>query len=386
MDDFFIDTLRLIRTENIGPITFYKLIKQFGSAKNALEALPELSKKGGRKKPLIPVSIEKIEKEIKQSEKQNIRLLPYYNENYPILLKTQEDAPPIITYKGNIETFKNPSISIVGSRNSSLHAKKFTYNLSKELNSEGFTITSGMAYGIDTSAHKGALVNKTDKKNNTIAVLAGGIDYIYPKENQGLYYEIIENGCVVSEMPVGSTPQAQHFPRRNRIISALSIGTVITEAGLKSGSLITARLTLEQSRDLFAIPGFPTDPRSKGTNKLIKNGEAYLTENADDILKTIKENPLLRLYSKEKTKNLINDNLKFEENMNNEKQDLISKDETKIEKIKNYLLENLSTIPISVNEILREANCSNSELSWAILELELAGKIIRMPGNKIYKV
>jgi DNA processing protein len=380
MDEKFIDTLRLIRTENVGPITFYKLIRKFKSAKKALEMLPELSKRGGKKSPLTPETAEKVQKEIENSIKKNIGFIPYYSPNYPPLLKTIEDAPPVLTYKGKIEALKKPAFAIVGSRNSSLHAKKFTKEISRDLCEHDLVIASGMAYGIDTQAHKGALSANTKSNLKTVAVLAGGADYIYPQENEELYNKIIENGCIISEMPISSVPQAKHFPRRNRIISGISAGSLIIEANLKSGSLITARFTLEQSRDLFAIPGFPTDPRAKGTNKLIKNG-AYLTETEDDIIKVLKDSPLVKLYNDEKAIEKLTENLHLEE------KDLTENfEETKeanTEKIKKYIIQNVSHIPISINEIKREIGCKSHELSWALLELELAGKVLIHPGNKI---
>ncbi len=269
--------LRLSRTENVGPITFYKLIDRYGSAAAALEALPDLAKKGGRKKPLTAPPINVIEKEYSKLQKIGGDLVCANEAAYPLALASTDDAPPVLSYLGHIDMVKPPCLGIVGARNSSLNGRKFTQKLARELGEAGQIIVSGLARGIDTAAHEGAL------KTGTIAVVAGGIDVVYPRENQKLYEEIIDHGLILAESPLGMQPIARHFPKRNRIVSGLSAGIIVMEATVKSGSLITARMAAEQGRDVYAVPGYPLDPRAQGPNKLIQDG-AVLVQNSRDIL------------------------------------------------------------------------------------------------------
>jgi len=272
-----IDILRLIRSENVGPKTFFNLIKFFGSVTRALENVEDFSVKGGRSKPIKVYSKDSALKELKELEKNNSYLITYKDLNYSELLLQIPDFPPVLSCKCNISLLNHEKIiAIVGARNSSVNGKAFAAKLSKDLVKAGYVTVSGLARGIDSAVHSSSL-------GNTIAVIAGGIDHIYPPENKALYEEIAKNGLLLAELPIGFKPLSQHFPQRNRIISGLALATIVIETGMKSGSLITANFALEQNRDVFAVPGFPLDPRCMGSNQLIKNG-AYLFESVEDIL------------------------------------------------------------------------------------------------------
>ncbi len=360
-----IDILRLIRSENIGPKTFFSLIKFFGSATNALENAQDFSLRGGKSKPIKLYSKEHALKELESLEKHKCSLITYKDSNYSELLSQISDPPPVLSYKGNISLLNhNKIIAIVGARNSSVNARSFASNLSKDLTKSGYVTTSGLARGIDTSVHSSSI-------SSTIAVIAGGIDHIYPPENKNLYAEIAENGLLLAELPVGSKPLSQHFPQRNRIISGLALATIVIEAGLKSGSLITANFALEQNREVFAAPGFPLDPRCIGSNRLIKNG-AYLLENADDIILNVLSNDRLKESLKEGDKYFNSLNL----NMGNNNIQITDKD-------RKLVIELLSASDTTIDLIAKESKLDLPILYTIFLELELAGKIIRSAGNKI---
>ena len=269
-----VDVLRLIRSENIGIKTFRSLVEFYGSASKTLRHIPELAARGGSKRPIQLCSADKAEDE---SAKYGAKLLTYLDPHYPKLLSQITDAPPVISVLGNIEILNRPAAAIIGARNASLNGKIFAKKIAENLLNNDFTVFSGQARGIDSAAHESAI-------NSTIAVIAGGIDNIYPPENTKLYHKIAENGAIIAELPIGTAPQSRHFPQRNRIISGLSIASIIIEAGLKSGSLITARMAAEQNREVFAVPGFSLDPRSQGCNRLIKEG-AYLVDNQSTKLR-----------------------------------------------------------------------------------------------------
>ncbi|MBN8828164.1 MAG: DNA-processing protein DprA [Sphingobacteriia bacterium] len=362
-DTEILQALILIRSENVGPKTFKHLIDLFKDPKTAIEAVPELAARAGKRKINL-ATIEQAEKEISKINKYGARLIYYKDSNYPDLLRNIHDFPPIISVKGNFNLLNEPCFSIVGSRNSSQNgfniAKKFAENLANK----NWNIVSGMARGIDYAAHLGSL------EKGTIAVLGGGIDNIYPSEHETLYHKITEKGCIVAEMPIGTVPLPKHFPLRNRIISGLSYGTMVAEASLKSGSLITAKCAIEQDREVFAIPGFPLDPRCQGPNWLIKQG-AHLVENIDDIIEIIE--PL-------KQRNLnLNDNEKGFININFKK--LPSDKETNI--VRNKILSLLSYSPTHIDEIIKSVDAEISLIYLSLLELELAGLIKRSSNDTI---
>ena len=356
--------LRLIRSENVGPMTFYSLLRQFGSAEAALEALPDLAKRGGRKQPINICSLAKATEDLKAHLSNDAVVILAKDPLYPQTLLSLCDAPPIISARGNVELLNSHCIGIVGARNASLNGKHFAHKLASELGQSRWTIVSGLARGIDTHAHQGALTAKTP----TIAVVAGGVDNIYPQENTQLYQRIVEKGVIVSEMPFGVTPQSRHFPRRNRLISGLSEGVIIVEAANRSGSLITARYALDQGREVFAVPGSPFDPRCRGSNDLIRQG-ALLIQTSEDVNEMFKEKfPIISNPEQPKEA----DEMVLSDPFNQE-----------LSPIRKKILENLSPSPISIDLLARKCDVPAQEVLCALLELELAGKANRLPGNQV---
>jgi DNA processing protein len=355
-----IDILRLARSENVGPRTFFSLIQIYGTAGKALENLADLSIKGGRKKP-IKLCLEKdAHREIKLLERVGAKILTYLDSDYPDMLKTVPDKPPVITYLGNKGLFNSKSCSIVGARNSSLNGKNFAATIARNLVENGITVVSGLARGIDGAAHQAALPN-------TIAVIAGGIDHIYPRENTELYHKIAEQGAIIAENCIGSQVTQGSFPQRNRIIAGMSHVTLVIEAGTKSGSLITARFALEQGRDVCAVPGFPLDPRCEGTNKLIKEG-AYLVESYHDVLDLFKNE--YRIYSmKEADKDYMINTAEIDYNL------VDTSSRTTISSL-------LSGAPIDIDDIQKHTELPLPVIYTILLEFELAGNVMRYPGNK----
>jgi len=355
--------LRLIRTENVGPATYHQLINRFGCAKEALHHMPEMMKRGGKKSNKITSESAAL-KEIEQIEAIGGKLVFDHQDTYPILLNETQGSPVVLSVLGNCAMLSANNLGIVGARNASANGRSFAQHLARDLGENGYTIVSGLARGIDTAAHNGSL------ETGTVAVVAGGVDVIYPPENDGLYDQIKEKGCIVSEAPFGTTPQARHFPRRNRIISGLSSGVAVVEAALKSGSLITAHFAAEQGRDVFAVPGSPMDPRCRGTNKLLKEG-ATLVENGRDIINEL-SNPQQVLHLHEANSDLFDEST-FQDNIYVEPS----------EQNREELINLLSVHPIGVDELIRQCQLSYSQVSNILLELELAGRIERHMGNKV---
>jgi DNA processing protein len=359
-----IDTLRLIRSENIGNKTFFDLIKLFGNSSEAIKHVEEMSVRGGRKKPIKLFSLDSAHNEVIKANELGVRIIAYNDDLYPKMLGYISDAPPIINALGNVSLLNSKCIAIVGSRNCSISGIQFTQKISKDISDAGITIVSGFARGIDTAAHQAAL------ENPTIAVLAGGIDHIYPQENKDLYHKIANTGCIVAELPIGSSPSSQHFPQRNRIISGLSLATVVIEASIGSGSLITANLALDQGREVFAVPGFPSDPRYKGNNKLLKQG-AMIIESAEDVLSNLPNFKLEKFSSS------------FEESNDNKYIATIQNISDISLSARAEILGLLSNVPIEIEVIAKYAQMPLSLVYLIIVELELAGKIFRHPGNKV---
>lgn len=355
--------LRLARTDTVGPVTFRKLIESFGTASAALEALPELSRRGGRKKPLTPPPAHIVEREFRALQKMGGQIVTAACPDYPPLLATCEDAPPVLSVLGDPALMRKPCTALVGARNASINGRKLAEKLARDLGAAGQVIVSGLARGIDTAAHKGAL------KSGTIAVVAGGIDVIYPEENAGLYEQIREKGCIVAESPLGQKPFAQNFPRRNRIVSGLSAATVIVEATMRSGSLITARLAGEQGREVLAVPGSPFDPRAAGPNALIRDG-AILIRGADDVLEALRSLSGHMLREPPAAPAFFT-------------QEPVFTDEEAPANLHDTLVSLLSFTPITVDELLRACHVTIPVLQTVLLELELAGRIKRLPGNRV---
>jgi DNA processing protein len=276
-DEERIDWLRLIRSKNVGPRTFRTLVRHCGSARAAIRALPDLASRGGAKRPTRIASREEAETELAAMRSLGVRFLAWGEPEYPRALATIDDAPPLISARGNIAVLDRRMLAIVGSRNASAAGAKIAGRLARDLGHAGFAIVSGLARGIDAAAHRASL------SSGTVAVLAGGQDRIYPPEHADLLEEILGDGIALSEMPLGWEPRARDFPRRNRLISGLAMGLLVVEAARRSGSLITVRFALEQGREVFAVPGSPLDPRAEGTNRLLKEGATLVTEASDVI-------------------------------------------------------------------------------------------------------
>lgn len=273
-----LDWLQLCRSGGVGPRTFLKLLRRFGSARGGIEALPRLAREAGGEDRWRPCRRDEAEAELAAIEALGCRLIAHGEPDYPERLAEIADPPPVITVCGQAELLPRPSVAIVGARNASANGRMLARHLAHDLAESGLVVISGLARGIDTAAHEGALAGS----GPTIAVIASGIDVPYPAENALLMAQIGESGAVLTERPVGAVPQARHFPRRNRLISGLSLGVVVVEAAPQSGSLITARLAAEQGREVMAVPGSPLDPRHRGTNQLLRDG-ATLIETADDV-------------------------------------------------------------------------------------------------------
>lgn len=362
-----IDRVRLIRAENVGPVTFLRLLERFGTATAALAALPDLARRGGRTAPLrIPGKAE-VEREAAALERLGGRWLFRGEAEYPGPLAMLDDAPPVLTLLGFPNLLSRPCVGIVGARNASIVGRKMAEKLGRDLAEAGFTVVSGLARGIDTAAHQGALAGGATG-GGTVAVVAGGVDIIYPPENEGLYRDIAQRGAVLAESPLGTEPQARHFPRRNRLISGLSLGVVVVEAAVKSGSLITARFAGEQGREVFAVPGSPLDPRAQGCNRLIKEG-AGLVENADDVISHLQG--ALRRPLGEPSGGLFRPTHPARE------------DEAELEKARRQVVECLSPSPVLIDEVVRGCQLSAGVVMTVLLELELAGRLQRHPGGQV---
>ena len=354
-----IEWLQLARTPHVGPVTFAQLLVRFGSAGAALKEVPRLALRGGGAPPKIP-DAGLIERELAALAKLGGRLIASCEAGFPRGLAALDAPPPALMMRGHPALLGREMIAMVGARNASALGRKLAQNLSSALADAGLVVVSGMARGIDTAAHDGALTG------GTIAVVAGGVDIIYPPENHGLYDRLIAEGAVVSEMPLGEQPQARHFPRRNRIVSGMTRGVVVVEAAEGSGSLITARYALEQNREVFAVPGSPLDPRAKGTNRLLRDG-AILTETAEDVLAVLR--PILGAG--------------FDEPV---REDLFSTGappDADIDQVRSVIEEALGPSPVRVDELIRIADVPAQVVISVLLELELAGKLTRHPGNEV---
>jgi DNA processing protein len=373
-----LDWLRLIRSENVGPRTFRDLINRFGGAAAALEALPALARKGG-KSGIKVASRDEVLREMDRATRLGIRFVAAGESDYPSPLAVIDTAPPMIGVKGMMNLSSKPMVSIVGSRNSSAAGLAFTEKLAAGLGEAGFVVVSGLARGIDTKAHRAAL------RTGTVAVLAGGHERIYPSENEKLLDQIVdEGGAALSEMPLEWEPRARDFPRRNRIVSGLSYGTIVVEAARRSGSLITARFALEQGREVFATPGSPLDPRAEGTNDLIRDG-ATLCARLDDVISVLE--PLLGI------KNWMAEGISEGNGADQPLWDeldgyqpltapMVECEEPGLD-AQSVLLSLLGPSPVTIDELIRLSLLSARSVQTLLLELELAGKIERDSGRTV---
>ncbi|TFW12912.1 DNA-protecting protein DprA [Brevundimonas intermedia] len=342
--------LRLARTDRIGPVTFAQLIGRYGSAASALAALPDLVRKSGAAS--TPPPVEAVERELAAGEAIGARLLVLGDAGYPEMLAALDPPPPILWTRGRADLLNQPAVAIVGARIASAGGQRIARGLAQQLGQAGHVVVSGMARGIDAAAHEGSL------PTGTVAVLGGGVNDIYPPEHADLYARLTDQGCIVSESPVGARAQARDFPRRNRIISGLSRGVVVVEAEIRSGSLITARLAAEQGRDVFAVPGSPLDPRARGPNELLRQG-AILCEGIEDIDRAFDTLRTLREPAA--------DQMRFDGDI----------DDAFLDRVAALL----SPTPTPRDEIARALNTPVSQVAAALLELSLTGRAELLPGG-----
>lgn len=373
-DNQRLDWLQLIRSENVGPATFRDLINHFGTANAALVSLPELSSRGGKKSIKI-CPRERAENEINSAIRLGIKFVGMGEAEYPKYLRAIDYPPPLLSVRGKLDLNNAPPIGIVGARNSSLSGLKLASQFVKELANIPYTIVSGFARGIDAAAHKAAI------DAGTISVMAGGADIIFPPEHDEFYAEMLEKGnAFVSEMPIGYRPRAIDFPRRNRIIAGISLGVIVIEAAKRSGSLITARLANEAGRLVFAVPGSPLDPRSAGANLLLKNGALIATE-PNDIVEAI--TPLL---DEDHNQDLfdtgsysLEDNEVDEARNYQPKQSITDTSQSH----RDIIIQALGPTPVDIDELIRHCDLPVALIQLVLIELSLAGRIERHPGNKV---
>ena len=347
------DWLQLIRTDTIGPITFHRLLAKCGSAREALAQLPQAAKRSGRKSPIRIADRETIQEEIDRAKAFGVRHIASCETDYPQRLAAIADPPPLICLKGHASLFARPAIAIVGARNASAAGRRLARELSSALGEAGVVIASGLARGIDGAAHEASL------RSGAIAVVAGGLDVIYPPEHESLMAQIGEQGALLTERPMGHQPTARDFPRRNRLISGVSNGVIVVEAAEKSGTLITARFALEQGRDVFAAPGSPLDPRSAGANRLIQQG-AILVQSAQDVLEALAA----------QTRGM---GAKEPSNLFEWAEDRPEDESSASPALRAQVRDALSFAPIHRDLILREINAPPGLVLDALLELVLAG-------------
>ena len=379
------DWLRLARTPRIGPVSFARLITRFGSAEAAIDALPGLARTRRLPRPAIPPRAA-AEAELDAIDRAGVRLLAACESDYPHALACIPAAPPVILARGRLDLAVKPCCAMVGARNASAAGLRFSREIAHGLGGAGAVIVSGLARGIDGAAHAGSL------ETGTIAVLAGGLDYIYPPEHYELHHAIAQQGLLISEVPLGTAPTARDFPRRNRLISGLSLGVLVVEAAVKSGSLITARFAAEQGREVMAVPGSPLDPRARGGNQLLRDG-AHLIESVEDVLAILENTPAIKP-----------DNLPpgpegtgLEDEADLFEFDAIEPDaappgpgpsapETSPSAIPAERIEALlSPTPISADELARQAAIPVGQIRAILLELEMEGKIDVLPGGLLQR-
>lgn len=348
--------IRLLRSPNIGPVSYAQLLRRFGSAVAALEGLPDLGKRG--KRQYTPAPSAKIEAEISAVRAAGARYLFHDSPEYPPLLSELESAPPILTYRGDMVLAAKPCVAMVGARNASAAAVKLARDFALALAEEGLVVVSGLARGIDGAAHQGAIPA-------TIGVIASGIEISYPPQHADLQEQIASQGLLLAEQPPGTEPRGSHFPSRNRIIAGLAAGTVVVEAAPKSGSLITARLAGEAGREVMAIPGSPLDSRSQGCNQLIRDG-AVLVQSPGDVIELLSGFDGAPRSSFRETQAWSYD--PGEDFANEEPADIA---------------QLLTTAPIAVDELIRQSGTSSAAVQLALLELEIVGRLTRHAGGRV---
>ena len=350
------DRLRLIRSPRIGPVTFKQLIARFGTASEALRAVPELAARGGGKGSVAAAAA--VEQEIARSRALGGRYLLMGDADYPFLLDQMEGAPPALIVRGDVTLAARQCVAMVGARNASAAACRFARTLAQDLGQRGAVTVSGLARGIDTAAHQGSIAT------GTIGVIACGIDVIFPPENADLQEQMAKDGLLVTEHPPGTQPLARHFPARNRIIAGLAAGTVVVEAAPRSGSLITARLAAEAGREVMAVPGSPLDPRAQGCNQLIRDG-AILVQDGADVMEAIGSIDVRMV--RQGSLNFAGEPVSA---------DVAARDRAEVVGL-------LGSAPVPVDEVIRLSGLSPAIVQTVLLELELAARLERHAGGKV---
>ncbi|MGF1649867.1 MAG: DNA-processing protein DprA [Hyphomicrobiaceae bacterium] len=360
--------LRLVRTDGIGPASFRSLVNTFGGAQAAIDALPDLARRAGRRRPLIVPPPAVVEDELANA--QHIGAAPIFTiePGYPLALAALDQPPPMIYALGARDLLNQPSVAIVGSREASAAGTALAGMFAKDLASQSFIVVSGLARGIDAAAHAGAGASAS------IAVVAGGVDVIYPPENRMLHEALAAEGCIVSDQPPGFRPRGKDFPRRNRIISGLSLGIVIVEAAARSGSLITARLASEHGREVFAVPGHPLDPRAYGTNALLKQGATLVTDAADvvEVLRPMISAP--RMAEPSSARDTLRPWCTL---------DGVSHDIAIAPRVRSRIVSALGPVPVSIDTLVRAAECDIREVQITLLELTLADRLEHHAGGLV---
>ncbi len=348
--------IRLLRSANIGPVSYTQLLRRFGNAHEAVEALPDLAARGA-KRNYKPAPREMIEREVQAARKAGARYLFHDQPDYPANLAAMDGAPPIVTMRGNLSLASRPCVAMVGARNASAAAVRLARDFARELAAQDFVVVSGLAKGIDGASHEGAFPH-------TIGVIASGIDIAYPRQHAQLQEEIASDALLIAEEPPGTQPRGQQFPKRNRIIAGLAMGTLVVEAAPKSGSLITARLAGEAGREVMAIPGHPADARSHGCNQLIREG-AVLVQSAEDVVE------LLSGFDGQPRSRV------------REGADDFAFHEADEEMPAGDIAAILSNAPVSVDELVRQTGTTPGAVQMALLELEIAGRLERHAGGRV---
>ncbi|WP_026619341.1 DNA processing protein [Ensifer sp. WSM1721] len=360
--------LRLIRSDNVGPATFRDLINHFGTAEAALEALPELSRRGGSDRLVRVATADDAARELEMAHRFGAVFVGIGEPDYPPALREIDGAPPLLAMKGNLKIAARPSLGVVGSRNASVSGAKFAAMIARDAGAAGYVITSGLARGIDTAAHRASL------HTGTIAALAGGLDRPYPPENVGLLQEIVSGeGLAISEMPFGWEPRARDFPRRNRLIAGVSLGVAVVEAANRSGSLITSRYAADFGRLVFAVPGSPLDPRCHGTNDLLKQG-AIVTTSPADVVEALAPLSPDDLFTRS------NSNLDVKEPAVETTQPTPRAPD---DSDRSLIVEALGPTPVDIDDVIRHTGLSASAVHLVLLELDLAGQLGRHGGNLV---
>ncbi|WAC24541.1 DNA-processing protein DprA [Blastomonas sp. SL216] len=357
--------IRLLRSERIGPISFAQLLTRFGSASAALEALPDLVRRAGGRS-LRVATLDQAEQEARRVEAAGARYLFADDPDYPALLPHIDNAPPVLTVRGDTALMQRPAIAMVGARNASAAACRFARQIAGELAEAGILVVSGLARGIDTAAHEGALRIAGKAQASTAGVIASGIDISYPPENRDMQREMGERALVIAEQPPGTEPLARHFPYRNRIIAGIALGTLVVEAAPKSGSLITARLAAEAGRDVMAIPGSPLDSRSRGCNELIRGG-ATLVQGVDDVLE------LIAPFAGERPRHVAAPQQRYAPQPSRVPDDAA----------RTVLVGLLGRSPIGTDELVRQSGLDSGAVQMILLDLELAGMIERHAAGRV---